>query len=115
MKFTPQDILTVLKMVDAGYLKLKYVGVQDNEDGGYDCNPRFKVEGLPLEFVVFNDCGEWDYLDSVYEDGQLVADYEKINRSWDDTAVGDEEYDWAALGNYVPNLSAWRNVGYDWC
>jgi hypothetical protein len=59
---TAQDILAMCEAVDAGELSVELEG-GETWDQAYSGNLRFRfANGIRL--VVFNDCGEWDYIDS---------------------------------------------------
>ena len=59
---TEQDIVAMCEAVDAGTLSVELLGGQ-TWDEAYSGNMQFRfANGFGL--LVFNDCGEWDYIDS---------------------------------------------------
>jgi hypothetical protein len=59
---TEQDIVAMCEAVDAGELSVILEGGQ-TWDEAYSGNMSF-LFGNGYRLVVFNDCGEWDYVDS---------------------------------------------------
>ncbi len=76
MKLTRENcqerLIAVLNLITDGILKVQLLSDEDT----YGVDVRFKVVGTELEIVVFNDCGQWDYLDSAYLNGELVWEFE---------------------------------------
>jgi hypothetical protein len=59
---TEQDILSMCEAVDAGELSVELEG-GETWDVAYSGNMSFRF-GNGFRILVFNDCGEWDYIDS---------------------------------------------------
>ncbi len=59
---TEQDILAMCRAVDAGELSVELEG-GETWDKAYSGNMWFRF-GNGVRLVVYNDCGEWDYIDS---------------------------------------------------
>lgn len=59
---TEHDIVAMCEAVDAGELSVVLEG-GETWDQAYSGNMRFRF-GNGFCLVVFNDCGEWDYVDS---------------------------------------------------
>jgi hypothetical protein len=59
---TEQDIMAMCEAVDAGELSVELEG-DTTWDVAYSGNMTFRL-GNGIRLVVYNDCGEWDYIDS---------------------------------------------------
>jgi hypothetical protein len=59
---TEQDILAMCEAVDAGKLSVELEG-GETWDKAYSGNMSFRF-GNGIRMLVYNDCGEWDYIDS---------------------------------------------------
>ncbi len=59
---TEQEILAMCESVDAGELPVELEG-GETWDVAYSGNMSFRF-GNGYRLLVFNDCGEWDYIDS---------------------------------------------------
>jgi len=86
---TERHIIALLEMIELGLFQLEPIDIS------FASNNRFKVTGSPIELIVFNDCGEWDYLDSVEVNGIVVWKYADFD---------------CELERYQPtNLDAWKD------
>src|ERR1017187_4164914 len=63
---TEQEIVSMCEAVDAGELSVELEGGQSWEEAYGAGNLRFRFRN-GFRIVVFNDCGEWDYIDSYIE------------------------------------------------
>jgi hypothetical protein len=63
---TEQEIVAMCEAVDAGELSVELEGGETWEQAYGAGNLRFRF-GNGIRIVVFNDCGEWDYIDSYIE------------------------------------------------
>ncbi len=91
---TEQDILAMCKAVDAGELSVELEGGK-TWDEAYSGNMRFRF-GNGFRLVVYNDCGEWDYIDSyIAPDGTrtevIVPDVTETQAQADDPSLFDLE------------------------
>ena len=59
---TAQEVVAMCEAVDAGELPVELEG-GEAWDQAYSGNMQFRF-GNGIRLLVFNDCGEWDYIDS---------------------------------------------------
>jgi hypothetical protein len=116
---TPSQIRAILEFIDEGVLSVTEVPLKEyvidyeeyydptaenpNYDGKAELNPRFRVNGLhvDLQFVVFDDCDEWDYLDSIILNGIVIKDFDSLRTD-----------EWEKVGHFSPNKqSLWGRFG----
>lgn len=91
------EILAIQKLVDAGAVKMQYVPT--DHDG--NCEYKFMAWDHPrVEFVFFNDAGDWDYLAFVLVDGLIVANWELMHN----TTESDWKENWRDVGKWMPDL-----------
>ncbi len=62
---TEQEIVAMCEAVDAGELSVELEGGETWAEA-YARNMTFRF-GNGIRLVVFNDCGQWDYIDSYIE------------------------------------------------
>jgi len=81
---TERDIVAMCEAVDAGELSVVLEG-GETWDKAYSGNMSF-LFGNGIRLIVFNDCGEWDYVDSYIE-----ADGTKTESEYDAPLLFDWE------------------------
>jgi hypothetical protein len=91
---TEQDIIAMCKAVDAGELSVQLEG-GETWDKAYSGNMSFRF-GNGIRILVFNDCGEWDYIDSyIAADGArtevIVPDVTEAQAEAEDPSLFDWE------------------------
>ena len=64
------DILFLLKLIDQGVLTVEPI-----MGDVYAGDEEYKLNGSTLVFTVFNDWGEWDYLDSVKQGNEIIWEF----------------------------------------
>jgi hypothetical protein len=94
------ELRAITKLVDCGAIKMGYVPT--DHDG--NCLYHFQA-WTNVTFVFFCDAGDWDYLHAVIVDGEIVADYDKLNPKGDIPMDDEDQRDeWMALGTWMPSL-----------
>lgn len=94
-KPTPNEVLAVLHAIERGEITVTFLGIGPPKNTHCGNISYRASNGWTL--VVFNDCDEWDYLDSVIMPDGVVTDF------WDaceEDPFGTDEYE--EVRNYGP-------------
>jgi hypothetical protein len=95
-----EDVLSVLKELRAGTITAQLDPDQDLRAVSYNGNVAYVLSN-GWRVRVFNDCGGWDYIDSVIAPDLTTWTYEELERF---------EHVWSPTGDEVERVWSWSRV-----
>lgn len=101
---TVEEVRRQMEAIASGEVILTAIG-EDPQDV-YAGNCHYEASN-GWRVVVFNDCGEWDYLDGMEApDGRTIDFNALADARFDDRSLVSDEVAWVAYG--IPGYLCWR-------
>lgn len=100
MILTPKSVLQFLKDIESGVVTLTCRNPESPAEV-YAANVHYHASN-GWQLVIFNDCGEWDYIDHVKTGETLTDELVDFERIYETTT-------WRHVRQYLPSLEVSRN------